>query len=361
MASKAMAARLAAKMNAEAGDAPATEGDVPAGMGGDESDTSAVETVSEDVGAAPPRAADKGASGAASTAETPEQAEAKVRARRQELYEQKLADRRAKVQSARLVAQAKADRKAAAEDRKAGAAERGKWEKIGKEGTYLDGLKELGRDPRAEWEAMNKEAIEAGTPEAIAKREREALKREMDEKLTPLQREVEQLRAERDATAAKNAADAHASYLTSSFKEAAADPAFKDLRVEYADDTLLDHAKHYDKNPDQLRAHAREYGVRLTQPEKGFTMHELLQVLSAAQAAHNAGVQARRAAQSPAEPQSANPPTVNGTAPRRNAGTAIGNDLASQRASTGPAVSAMLSPQERLRQRKEAEIRRSGG
>jgi len=285
--------------------------------------------------------------------ETPDQAEAKARAARVALFEEKLAHAREKRQSQRLGEQAKADRKAAQAERDAAAAERAKYEGL-KTGSFKETLEVLGRDPRKTWEEMNREAIEASTPEAQAKRDREALKREMSEEISPLKQELEQLRAER----AQWAAQAHDSAVMNGFQRAVADPAFADLRIEYPDEVLLDHARHYDKNPAQLRQHAKDYGVQLTAPEKGFTMHELLQVLSAAQAAHNDGVQKRRAAQRPAEPQSA-APTVNGTAPRRNAASAVGNDLASARASAKPDTS--LSVKETVRRRMDEEIRRSEG
>lgn len=351
MASKEMAARLAAKMTAEAGPVEASA-DATGGIGADESNAPAAESVAESEAPLSPVNSDSATVSAA--LDTPEQIEAKARAARLALYEQKLKERREKVQSDRALARARAAQKAADEDRRAAAEEKKKYDGL-KLGTMKETLEALGRDPRQVWEEMNKEAIEASTPEAQARRDREAIERAFNEKLTPLQQEVERLRA-REAEVSRMA---HEQALVSSFSRELADPAFKDLRIEYSDEALLEHAQHYDRNPDQLRAAAREYGVRLTAPERGFTMHELLQVLSAAQAAHNAGVQARRAAQSPAEPQSA-PRTVNGTAPRRNAETAIGNELASQRASSGPATPS-LSVKERLHQRTSAEIRRSGG
>ncbi len=286
---------------------------------------------------------------------TEEQAQAEIRKTKHALLEEKLKERREANQARNLAARAKADRQAAKAEREAAAAERAKYDGL-KTGSFKETLAALGRDPRKTWEEMNREAIEASSPEAQAKREREEAQRALDERFKPVLSELEQLRAERKHWAEQS----HERSLVSGFQQAAADPAFKDLRIEYADDALLDHAKHYDQHPHQLFAAAKQYGVRLTAPEKGFTMHELLQVLSAAQAAHNAGVQARRAALSPAEPQSAAPPTVNGTAPRRNAGTAVGNDLASQRASA-KAETPGMSVKERVRARMAEEIRKSGG
>ncbi len=290
----------------------------------------------------------------AAALDTPEQVEAKARAARLELYEEKLKAQREKRQGQRIAERAKADRKAAQAERAAAAAERAKYDGL-KEGSFKQTLEALGRDPRAAWEEMNREAIEASTPEAQAKRDEAARQKALDDRLNPMQQELEQLRAERAQFAARE----HHSNLVTNYQRAVADPAFADLRIEYPDEALLEHAQHYDKHPDQLRSAAEQYGVRLTAPEKGFTMHELLQVLAAAQAAHTAGVQARRAAQSSAELRSTPQPTVNGTAPRRSADTAIGNDLASQRASARPVVSG--SVKDRVRQRIEDEIRRGGG
>ncbi len=281
--------------------------------------------------------------------------EAKARATRLALFEEKLKAKREENQAKQLAARAKADRLAAKAERDAAAAERAKYDGL-KQGTYKETLEALGRDPRKAWEEMNREAIEASTPEAQARRDREEAQRALDERFKPVLSELEELREERKTYLAQ----AHENRLVGGFQRAAADPAFKDLRIEYPDEALLDHARYYDKNPGDLRVAAKQFGVQLTDPNKGFTMHELLQVLSAAQSAHNAGVQARRAALSPAEPQSAAPPTVNGTAPRRNAGTAVGNDLASQRASAKAEVSGM-SVKDRVRARIDAEIRRSGG
>lgn len=286
--------------------------------------------------------------------ETAEQAETKARAARVALFEEKLAHAREKRQSQRLAEQAKADRKAAKEEREAAAAGRAKFDGINTVGKIRETLTHMGVNPREHWEAMNKEAIEASTPEAQAKRDEAAREKALAERFAPMEQELAQLKAER----AQYAAQAHENNVVNGFQRAVADPAFADLRIEYPDEILLDHARHYDKHPAELRQHARDYGVQLTAPEKGFTMHELLQVLSAAQAAHNDGVQKRRAAQRPAEPQSA-PPTVNGTAPRRPAASAVGNDLASTRASAKPDTS--LSVKEAVRRRMDEEIRRSEG
>lgn len=365
MASKAMRDRLAARLvetddDAEGASVAGGSEDV-SGLGGADESTSTDHITETPAGETAPekvRVVD------VKTPETPEQVEAKARDARVKLFEEKLAEAREKRAAARTAERAKAEREAAkAErdaaraDREAAKAERGKYEGL-RTGSFKETLAALGRDPAKTFEEMQREAIEASTPEAQARRERE--EREMrererdaaiEERFKPVLSELEQLRQER----AQWAADKHQATLHNSFQHAAADPAFSDLRIEYSDDALLEYARHYDKNPDDFRAAAHEYGVRLTAPEKGFTMHELLQLLSAAQAAHNEGVQARRAAQRPAGQQPATP-TVNGTAPRRNA-AATGTELASEQ--PAGAEDPTLSPRDRMRLRARAEIRRA--
>lgn len=351
MASKAMQARLAARLvdtdTGEDAEGSSTAGDTT-GMGGADESTSAevVETaVGDDAPAkVPPPKAPPAAT------ETPEQIEAaKVRAARALLFKEKLDDSRAKAQGAKIRAQAKAEKKLIEEERKAVAAEKAKLDEINgklRTGSFKETLGALGRDPAKTFAEMQREAIEASTPEAAARRAQEAQEQRerereaaLEERFKPIVSELEQLRAER----AQWAAETHEANIRQGFQSVAVDPAFRDLRIEYSDDDLLEWAHTYDKNPDAFYAAASQYNVRLTSPGKGFSMHELLQVLSAAQAAHASGVQARRAAQSPPERQSGSP-TVNGTAPRRNA-AAPGNELASE---TPAAEDRSLSPRERL-------------
>ncbi len=348
--SKAMQAKLAARAAAAAGDegsaGAATEDgtDTAGGLGiDDEGDSPALERALATEGSP--------------TAEAPDQAEAKARAARAALFEEKLKGAREKRQAQKLAERAKADRQAAKAEREAAAAEKAKYDGL-KTGSFKETLVALGRDPTKTYQELQREAIEASTPEAAARREKEAGERALEERFKPILSELEQLRAERAEVQAERAAIAeqtHASNVTSMFHRAGADPAFADLRIEYPDEALLDHVRYYDKHPDHFEAVALDYGVRLTTPGKGFTVHEVLQVLSAAQAAHNSGVQARRAAHRPAEHQSALP-TVNGTAPRRNAGTAPGNDPALERSSSTEAPA--LSPRDRMRERAREEIRR---
>ncbi len=338
MPSPAITARLGAAMNAEL-----------AGGGDDDAVTEAVET-DENEGGAATEPADVVTE---ATEATPEQVEAKARAARVALFEEKLKGAQEKRQAQKLAERAKADRKAAQADREAAKAERAKYDGL-KDGTFRQTLETLGRDPLKTWEEMNREAIEASTPEAQAKREEAARQKALDDRLTPMQEELKQLRAERE----QFLADQEQHRITTNFQRELANPVFEDLRIRHSDEALFDHAQYFIKHPEIIHTAAKTHGI-LTDHAKGFTMNELLRVMAAVQAAEDSEVQARRSARRPAEPQSA-PPTVNGTAPRRNAATAIGNDLASQRAAAKPEVSA-LSPRERLRQRVGSEIRKGGG
>jgi hypothetical protein len=332
----AIANAIAARVDAMVGPAPA-EGEAT------EAEPEAAAPATE--GASPPVVETP-------VANTPEEAEAQVKAARALLFKEKLNSHREKSTTKRALAKARQEAAAAKADREAAAAERAKYEGL-KSGSFKETLAALGRDPRKTFEEMQREAIEASTPEAQARREREELQREIEAKLTPLQQEVERLRA-REAAALQRS---HEQAIVSSYHTVASDPAFRDLRIEYPDETLIEYARHYDKNPHEFHELARQYKVPLTSPERGFSMHEILSLLSAVQAEHVRGMQARRQALNPAGAQAAPSQTVNGTAPRRNAGTAIGNELASARASTGPAVSG--SVRERIAARREEEIRRS--
>lgn len=356
MTSQAMQSRLQAQSTAAAGDAPSADaGDATSGLGADETDveTPVVETSASE-GAA--------TSAAPSEPETPEQAEARVaRAKRLELFDEKLKTARERRHASRLAERASADRMAAkaeresaATEREAAAAERARLAEGKRD--YKKFFEANGMDANAAYQDMTRQALEAGTPEAQIKRLQEDWKVELqkfrDAEVAPLKQELEQERAHRADLAKQN--EEHR--LSTNFASALGDPAFRNLRIEYPDEALLGHVRNMIQNPALMYETARIRQVPLTNPQKGFTMQEILKVLAAEQAAHDQGKQARQAAQSPAEPQSAQP-TVNGTAPRRNAGTAIGNVLASERAAAKAEVPS-LSPKEKLRQRQAAEIRR---
>ncbi len=252
------------------------------------------------------------------------------KAAKRALIEAKLAEARDRRAAANQGKKARAEREAAAEDRKAAAEEKAKWDAIGK-GSYRDGLLALGKDPRVEWEKMNREAIEAGTPEAQQKALEEKIERRLAEieaqKLAPLQQTIEELKAREQSLAAQ----AHEGQLLSAFQTELKDPSYIGLRTEYDDADLIGYVKHFDKNPQAFYEAAKHYSVSLTDPGRGFTMREILTVLKSAQDAHDQGRQQRASKLAPAA-SSAKTPTVNGTAPRGNAGTTIGNDLAGERA-----------------------------
>lgn len=275
-----------------------------------------------------------------------------------DLFAEKLAKVREQRQASTQVQQAKAQREhaariaaEAAEDRKAAAEERARWENL-KSGNILETLKAAGRDPAQAFAEMQREAIEAGTPEAQLKRMRAEMDRQLAETVEPLQKTIEELKAERDAARASTQESAFAS----DFQKDIGGEAYRELRIEYPDDRLLAHAKNFRDNPKFFYSVADEHKVRLTSPGDGFTMVDILNTLRAVQDAHRAGTESRRAALAPPPSgetqQSATSPTVNGTAERRNAGaTTIGNDLTTARAADGKFVPKGSTAAQRLRER----------
>lgn len=320
---------------------------VIAATGGDAPDNAVAEPAGET--AAPEGGAPAAAGGAAE--QTPEQVEAsRVLAAKRELIEEKLRNQRERRQANGLGKAARETAAKATADQEAAAAERSKWEAL-RTGTFKDGMAALGRDPRVVFEEMQREAIEASTPEAEMKRMRADFEKQMGEKLAPLQETIDQLLREKR----ESQAGAYHAQLAGAFRETVQDAKYLELRAEYDDRGLFQYVKHFDKNPDVFVAAAKSYGVRLTDPSQGFTMREILDVLKAAQDQHDQGKQERRSkllppASPPAETQSGKPHTVNGTAARSNAGQPIGNDLATERA----APSRKLSRAERI----QAEIDR---
>lgn len=278
---------------------------------------------------------------------TPDTPEVQAQKARLALLEEKLKKSRETRQAQRLEERARSDRKQAASERRAAADERAKYDGL-KAGSFKETIQKLGHDPAKVFVEMQREAVEASDPAAIARREQEAITatiREQKERIDALERE-------RQDSVAQARAQQRDANLQHHFTQALQDPAFRDLRIEYDDASLLEHAKYYDKNPKELHQHASTFGVTLTNPGKGFTMPELLKVLSAAQAKHNEAKQARQAALSPAQADEGRTPTVNGTAARRNAGT-VTNELAQTRASSGPVETG--SVRDRIRARIEQE------
>ena len=273
---------------------------------------------------------------AASAPEAQEQQQ--LLAAKRAVIEEKLAAQRERRQAMSIGPKAKQamDRAKAAEA--AANAERQKWESL-KSGNFRDGIAAMGRDPAKIFEEMQREAIEASTPEFELKRMRADFERQMGERLAPLQETIDALKREREQAAA----GAYEGQLVSAFKATVVDPEYLDLRAEYDDQGLFEYVQHFDKNPKAFFEAAKHYNVRLTDPSRGFTMPEILGVLKAAQDAHDRGKQERRSkllpASPPAQTQTGKPHTVNGTAARSNAGTPIGNDLATERASPGRKLS----------------------
>lgn len=231
-------------------------------------------------------------------------------------------------------------------------AEQEKWDRIGKTGTYKDALKELGRDPRAEWEAMNREAIEAGTPEAqirVMRAEHERKVAELNAKIEAAQKQNDERERAREEREKQFAAQQARHAFQADFYKTVQGQAYTNLRVEYDDADLLHFAEGFRQNPRSLFDTAKKYSVQLTNPGKSFTMPDVLNVLQAVQDAHEAKREARRAKlQAPASPgkPGTKVPTVNGTSAAK-AGTTVGNDLASTRATDG---SRRLSRKERIAQ-----------
>lgn len=280
-----------------------------------------------------------------------------------ELLREKLRETRERVQARGLGRKAREQAQRAAAlaqqaqaDRDQAAADRARWADLGKSGNIIDTLKETGRDPAEVFKQMQAEALRAGTPEAQI----EALAKRFESELSEVKKENQALRKERERDEAKRQSDAFESKFAADFKRVVADDAYGELRDEYGDDRLLQLVSGFRDAPEEVKvAEAKRVGVRLTSPERGLTMKEILSVLKAIQGEHDSGKATRRAARTAANPSQSDQqpdtekPTVNGTAERRNADktTTIGNDLASQRASGGKAPIKGTTAAQRVRER----------
>lgn len=273
---------------------------------------------------APPAGQASGAE-SASVASPPAKTEAgapavdDARKTKHQLLQEKLAETRERRQAQRIAERARAEKKQADADRKAAAEERTKWESL-KTGNFKEAIAAMGKDPRAVFEEMQEEAKLAGTPEAQMKRMQELFEKQIADVVEPLKKELEATKEEKKQALVRE----ENARFASEFTRAVQDPAYTALRVEYSDE--------------QLFTFARTVKHDLTQAGKRFTILDVLKVLKDAQDEHDAGREARRTRlQAPTESQAAQvaseKPTVNGTAERRNAGTTLGNDLASSRAS----------------------------
>lgn len=309
---------ISARVNALASEASALD----ATAAGDATES---DSASETQAGAPPagQASEVESGSAASSAATtdaPDDA-AKARATKHALLEEKLRDARERRKAQRLRETAAQEKQQAEADRKAAAEERQKWEAL-KTGNFKEAITAMGRDPRAVFEEMQEEAKLAGTPEAQMKRMQELFDKQIAEVVEPLKKRL----AESDEEKKQLAAQAETARFNGEFSRAIVDPAYLALREEYDDGALLTFAHTVKKD--------------LTAQGKRFTILDVLGVLKKAQDEHDAARQARRArlqasTQSPADQTASEKPTVNGTAERRNAGTTLGNDLASQQASGG--------------------------
>ncbi len=260
--------------------------------------------------------------------------EAEARKTKYELLQEKLREARERRQAQRVRAEALSSKAQAEADRKAAADERAKWEAL-RSGNFKDAITAMGRDPGEVFREMQEEAKAAGTPEAVQKRMLDMFERQMREKVEPLKQEIEDLKAERAQLAVRE----ETSRFRSEFQRVIIDDQYQSLREEYDDGEILDFA----------------FSVKddLTKAGKRFTIIDVLSVLKSAQDEHNAKKEARRtrlqtAKQSPAAQAASEKPTVNGTAERRNAGTTLGNHLASERAS-GSSGSPRQTRAERIR------------
>jgi hypothetical protein len=238
---------------------------------------------------------------------------------------------------------AREDRQAAEAARKEAEAVRDKWAKLGKEGSIIDRVKEAGGDPREVFEAMKKEALEAGTPEAMVAK----VAKTFEDKIAALEAKLAASEKAREDERAQAAEQAREHTFQSQFRQALEVESFKPLLAEYEPDELVPLVRALRDDPDALFAHAErlgvDLGIDLTDPEATFNMGHIFTVLRAQQAAHESKRQRRNQSAAPhesppAQPVEAKKPTVNG-AEARKAGTTIGNDLAAASGSAPPDTS----------------------
>lgn len=272
---------------------------------------------------------------------------ADVQKTKHELLREKLAAAREERAAKRLSQEAKADREAAA-------AERQKFEGL-KNGTFLDTIKALGKDPREVFEEMKREAIEAGKPEAQIRIMRQRFDAQLKEALEsvkketePLKSEVERLRREKEDLEAREKERELMTRFSSDFSAQIKSDDYRDLRVEYGEERLLGMVRSFLTKPEALQHYARQYKVDLTHDDGRFSMREALTVLKRAHAEHEEQKSAR--AKSSSAPSQAAPaqadkqPTVNGT----RAENPLGNSPASARSSNDSPKKPRLSRKERI-------------
>ncbi len=241
----------------------------------------------------------------------------------------------------RLAAETRAEREAVAKERAELAEGRKDFRKF---------FEANGMSAQDAYEEMTRQAVEAGTPEAQRKADQAAWRAEMAQTVEPLKKTIEQLTKERDDAQR----DAQERSFANDFATDVKADAYRELRIEYDDARLLEHAKRFRDEPKFFYRVAEEHAVALTDPSKGFSMVDILNVLQSVQDAHRKGTESRRAAlaaPSEAAEQPATSPTVNGTAARANAGQTIGNDLTTARAADGKFVPRGATAAQRVRER----------
>lgn len=247
-------------------------------------------------------------------------------------------DRRAARQARK---QAEEDRKQAEADRKAAAEEKAKLAAIGKDKPWKEALTEMGRDPSQVWEEMRKEALTAGTPEAMIEQMGRKFTADLQaerEKREAIEKQLEDERKQRDEEKTAAEQRAEAATFERDFQRGLGEEKYAPLLDEYEPQQLFRLAHGLYKAPENLYAWADHLQVPLTDPNGQFTMVDILNVMTALQARHrgyqeqrrnkNAAPQSQPGQEKPAE---AKKPTVNGTA-ARNAGSTLGNQLAATRA-----------------------------
>lgn len=247
---------------------------------------------------------------------------------RHQLLEEKLAiarEERARVREEQ--AAAKRAREEAEEDRRAAAEERKRYEELKKK-PWRERIEAEGLKPADIFEQMRAEALKEGTPEAKI----EALQAAHEAELRAIREEFktfrESLESEK-AAAAKAQADA---VFSTQFEQASSMPQWASLSKEYPKPVLRKIVEGLRDNPDRVIAQAQELGLNLTAPDGRINMGHIFVVLKATQDAHLARMRALEAPQEQATQAPVDAKTVNGTTDRRNAGSALGNTVATERA-----------------------------
>lgn len=290
--------------------------------------------------------------GAPTDATAPPSPEAPTTAPDEEVLRAKLARDREKRAIAEEKRRLKAERDQIERDKAEAQSVRDKWAKLGKEGSIIDRVKEAGGDPREVFEAMKREALESGTPEALVAKVTKTFEGQIAELRQALQAEREARETEKRAAAQQ----AQEFEFQTDFHKALKVDAFKPLLEEYEPQELYPLVRSLRDDPQLLFETAEglgvDLGIDLTDPEATFNMGHIFTVMRAQQAAHEAK---RQRLKKSAEPQQSPPvppaearrPTVNGTE-ARNAGTTIGNDLAASQGTAKPDYS-QESHKERLK------------